>query len=48
MARVFPWQEVIVPHANQKVKDGVFSDAVTEAFIGQAIAAFVDSIGAGR
>ena len=48
LARVFPWQEVIVPHANQKVKDGVFSDAVTEAFIGQAIAAFVDSIGAGR
>jgi chromate reductase, NAD(P)H dehydrogenase (quinone) len=33
LARVFPWQEVIVPHANQKVKDGVFADEAIEAFM---------------
>ncbi len=48
LARVFPWQELVVPQANQKVKDGVFSDPATEAFIGEAVAAFVESIAAGR
>jgi chromate reductase, NAD(P)H dehydrogenase (quinone) len=42
LARVFPWQEVIVPHANQKVKDGVFSDEAIEAFMLAAVLNFLE------
>ncbi len=44
LARVFPWQEVVVTHANQKVKDGVFSDPAVEAFLAEAIGAFIESL----
>ncbi|MGP9820860.1 NADPH-dependent FMN reductase [Salinarimonas sp. NSM] len=32
LAEVFPHQEIVVPHTNAKVTDGVFSDEATLAF----------------
>jgi chromate reductase len=40
LARVFPWQEIIVPHANKKVEDGRFTDPSVLAFLGDALTAF--------
>lgn len=47
LARVFVWQEVVIPHANAKVKDGLLADEATEKFLMDALAAFLDSIGQG-
>src|SRR5690606_6050492 len=33
LARVFVWQEVVVTHANAKVKDGRFQDEAVETFL---------------
>lgn len=42
LARVFPWQEIVVPHANQKVKEGTFEDEAVEAFMSDAIRNFLE------
>lgn len=42
LARVFPWQEAIVPFANKKTEDGRFTDEDILAFIGAALDAFAD------
>lgn len=41
LARVFPWREVVIPNANQKVKDGVFSDEEIENFMLDAVQNFL-------
>ncbi len=45
LARIFPWQEVVVTHANQKVKDGTFEDEVVEAFMIGAVRKFIEWVG---
>ena len=40
LARVFTWQEVIVPEAPKKLVDGVFADAAVLDFAGAAIRAW--------
>jgi chromate reductase, NAD(P)H dehydrogenase (quinone) len=40
LALVFPWQEVVVPHGNAKVTDGVFTDESVLSFAHNALAAF--------
>ncbi|MCG6114484.1 MAG: NAD(P)H-dependent oxidoreductase [Mesorhizobium sp.] len=42
LARVFPWQEAIVPFANKKTVEGRFADEDTLAFIETALDAFAD------
>jgi len=42
LARVFPWQEAIVPFANKKTEDGRFGDQDTITFIETALDAFAD------
>jgi chromate reductase, NAD(P)H dehydrogenase (quinone) len=42
LARVFPWQEAIVPFANKKVDDGNFVDEDVLAFIETGLIAFMD------
>lgn len=42
LARVFPWQEAIVPFANKKTEDGRFGDEDTLKFIETALDAFAD------
>lgn len=42
LARVFPWQEIVVTHANQKVKDGIFEDETVEAFMSDAVRSFLE------
>lgn len=44
LARVFPWQEIVVTHANKKVKDGLLDDEATETFLLQGVDAFVRSL----
>lgn len=44
LAKPFPWQEIVVPHANQKVKDGIFSDEAVETFLSEALNAFLESL----
>jgi chromate reductase, NAD(P)H dehydrogenase (quinone) len=46
IARIFPWQEIIVPHANTKVADGQFTDEAVLDFLRSGLAAFVDWAGA--
>ena len=46
LARVFVWQEIIVPHANQKVRDGRLADEAVEAFLLDGIDAFLQSLDA--
>ncbi len=40
LANTFVWQEVVVTHANTKVRDGLLADEVTEAFLFEALRAF--------
>lgn len=42
LARVFPWQEAIVPFANKKTEEGRFADEDVLAFIETALDAFAD------
>lgn len=42
LARVFPWQEAIVPFANKKTEEGRFADEETINFIETALNAFAD------
>ncbi|HWK64620.1 MAG TPA: NADPH-dependent FMN reductase [Rhizobiaceae bacterium] len=44
LARTFVWQEVVVTHANTKVKDGMLADAATETFLFEALRAFFASL----
>lgn len=44
LARTFVWQEVVVTHANTKVKDGMLADAATEVFLFEALRAFLASL----
>lgn len=41
LAEVFPWQEIVVPQANAKVSDGVFTDEATLAFALAGLDAFL-------
>jgi len=45
MAVVFPWQEVIVPQAGQKVVDGVLVDDQVLDFAMQGLEAFIAGLG---
>jgi chromate reductase, NAD(P)H dehydrogenase (quinone) len=47
LARLFPWQEAAVPHANAKVEDGRFSDDDVLTFVLTALEAFERWAGAG-
>lgn len=47
LARVFVWQEVIVPHANARVADGRLTDEAVAGFLLDGVHAFVRSIAAG-
>lgn len=42
LARIFPWQEAIVPFANKKVDGGRFVDEDVLQFIDKALAGFVE------
>jgi len=44
LAKTFVWQEVVVANANAKVKDGRFEDEAIEAFMFEALRAFLASI----
>jgi chromate reductase len=44
LARVFPWQEIVVTHANKKVKDGMLDDEAIETFLMDGVNAFVRSL----
>lgn len=44
LAKTFVWQEVAITHANTKVKDGYLEDEATEAFLFQALTAFLQSL----
>lgn len=44
LARPFVWQEVIVPHANAKVKDGVLVDEAVIEFATDGLKAFIGEI----
>jgi chromate reductase len=45
LAKTFVWQEVAITHANTKVRDGYLVDEATEAFLFDALRAFLRSIG---
>lgn len=45
LARTFIWQEIVVTHANTKVKDGRLADEATETFLFEALRAFLDGLG---
>lgn len=47
LARVFPWQEVVVTHANQKVENGLLTDETVEAFLIEGVEAFIQSLEGG-
>lgn len=47
LARVFPWQEAIVPFANKKTENGRFADAEVLGFIDKALDGFVSWAAAG-
>jgi chromate reductase, NAD(P)H dehydrogenase (quinone) len=42
LARIFPWQEAIVPFANKKTEEGRFTDEDVLAFIETALDAFAE------
>ncbi|WP_163264167.1 NADPH-dependent FMN reductase [Chelativorans alearense] len=44
LARVFTWQEVVVPHAAAKVENGFLVDEATEAFLLEGAKAFIRSL----
>jgi chromate reductase, NAD(P)H dehydrogenase (quinone) len=44
LAEVFPCKEILVPMANQKVVDGVFTDATILGFADETLSAFVGSL----
>ena len=44
LARTFVWQEIVVTHANTKVKDGRLEDEATETFLFDAIRAFIGGL----
>jgi chromate reductase len=44
LAKVFPWQEVVVPHAPKKTEDGVFKDENIVAFASDALKTFIASL----
>lgn len=44
LAKTFVWQEVVVTHANTKVKDGLLVDEATETFLFDALHAFLASV----
>lgn len=44
LADTFVWQEVAITHANAKVKDGRLEDEATEAFLFEALRAFLASL----
>lgn len=44
LAHVFPTQEVVVPHANRKVEDGVFVDEIVLDFAEAGLRDFVASL----
>jgi chromate reductase, NAD(P)H dehydrogenase (quinone) len=41
LAKLFPWQEAIVPFANKKTEDGRFADTEVLGFIDKALDGFV-------
>jgi chromate reductase len=47
LADVFPWQEIVVPQANAKVEDGVFTDTAVLDFTMEGINAFIGSLSEG-
>lgn len=47
LARTFVWQEIAITQANAKVKDGRLVDEATEAFLFDAIRAFIPTLGRG-
>lgn len=44
LANTFVWQEVVVTHANTKVKDGRLADEPTETFLFEALNAFIKAL----
>ena len=44
LAHTFVWQEVVVTHANTKVRDGYLADEAIEAFLFEAVRAFLASL----
>lgn len=44
LAHVFPCQEVVITHANQKVSDGLLADDANEAFLLDSVNAFLRSL----
>ncbi|TWG93502.1 chromate reductase [Mesorhizobium sp. J18] len=48
LARTFVWQEIVVAHSNAKIRDGYLADEATEAFLFEAVRAFIASIAAER
>ena len=44
LARVFPWQEIVIPHANGKIEAGRLQHAETEAFLDAACEAFLHDL----
>lgn len=44
LAEVFTWQEIVVPQANAKVKDGVLADEAIIDFSTKAVEAFIGSL----
>lgn len=45
LARTFVWQEVVVTFANDKVRDGVIADEAVEAFVREALRAYLAMLG---
>jgi chromate reductase len=41
LARTFAWQEIVVPQANDKMKDGVLDDPAFLTFAAPALQAFL-------
>jgi chromate reductase, NAD(P)H dehydrogenase (quinone) len=44
LARTFAWQEIVVPKANEKMRDGVLEDPAVLEFAGAALDAFIRSL----
>ena len=44
LARPFIWQEVVITHANNKVKDGRLDDEGTRSFLMEAVDAFLATL----
>ena len=45
LAQTFVWQEVVVTFANDKVRDGVIADEAVEAFVRDALRAYLATLG---